>query len=253
MLRIVLAALLIVCLALSGCQEEEVIPTPLLEVQEQATEGGAVVFRAVIDAPGWLVLHPVTPAGEPDVSSELARAYLPELGKYDRIAMQGIGAVVGDTEVFARLHYDDPADGEFTFASGGIEDPVVMAEGNALAVSLTVRGVTPHVEVEDTGGGEGTVIIRVAIDGPGWLVIRPPTLAGEPDTGTVLASAHLVAAGVYPGFEVTLPAEVRRSYFAVLHYDDPADGEFTFASGGVEDPPVRVRGTAVEGVFTVGD
>jgi len=228
MVRTILAALLIASLALSACQEKKVIPTPILDVQEQAAEGGTVVFQAAIDGPGWLVLHPTTPAGEPDASSEIARAYLPKAGEYARITMSVGDAVVGDADVVARLYYDDPADQAFTFSPGGEEDPLVFVDDSTVTVSFTVRGVTPHIEVDDTSALQGTVVIKVVIDKPGWLVLRPPTAEGKPDTLTLLSSTYLAAAGVYPGFEVTLPVDVARSYFAVLHYDDPADGEFSY-------------------------
>ena len=251
MLSIALAALLVVCLTFSACQT--VLPTPLLEVQEQAAGGTTVVFRVVIDRPGWLVLRPAVPAGEPVAGSELARAYLPDAGEYASITMAVGGAVVGNADVSASLHYDDPADQAFTFSPGSEDDPLVLVDSNEVTVSFTMRGVTPYVDVEDTGTGQGTVMIEVAIDRPGWLVLHPATGEAKPDSATVLASTHLAEAGVYPGFEVTVPADVARTYFAVLYYDDPADADFTYAAGGSEDPPVRVGGVAVEEAFTVGE
>ena len=235
MLRIALAAFLVVCLMLSACKT--VMPTPLLEVQEQSVEDATVVFRAAIDMPGWLVLHPATPAGELDVTSELARVYLPDAGEYASITMGVGGVVVGDADVF-------------TYTAVGAEDPPVTVEDSEVTVSFTMQGITPYVEVEVTGTGEGVVTIEVAIDKPGWLVLHPPTLEGEPDADTVLARTYLADAGIYPGFEVTVPAG---TYYPVLHYDDPADAEFTFVSGGTGDPPVRVGGIAVEEAFTVGE
>jgi len=251
MLKVILAVLLIACLVLSACQT--VLPTPLLEVVDQSTEDAVITFRVVIDKPGWLVLHPTTPAGGPDTSAEIARAYLPEQGEYASIDMAVGGAVVSDTVVTAMLYYDDPADEAFTFSPGGDDDPLVRVEDEVVMVSFTMQGLSPYVEVDSTGAGDGTVIIEACIDKPGWLVLRPVTLAGEPDTSTVTAITPLATAGVYPGFEVTLSATPARSYYAILYYDDPADGEFTFTSGGTDDPPVKVDGSTVEEAFTAGE
>jgi hypothetical protein len=250
MLKIILAVFLIACLVLSACQT--VLPTPLLEVVDQSTEDATITFRVVIDKPGWLVLRPTTPTGDPNTSAVITRAYLPEQGEYASIDMKVGGAVVSDTVVIATLYYDDPVDEVFTFMAGGDDDPPVTVEDEVVAVSFTLKGLSPYVEVDDTSAVSGTVIIKVGIDKPGWLVLHAVTVAGEPDTSTVLAATPLAAAGVYPGFEVTLPAQPARSYYAVLYYDDPADGEFTFTSGGTDDPPVEVDSNIVEEAFTVG-
>lgn len=251
MLKFILAVILIACLVLAACQT--VLPTPLLEVVDQSTEDAIITFRVVIDKPGWLVLRSTATAGGPDTSAEIAPAYLPEQGEYARIDMAVGGAVVSDTDVTATLYYDDPADEVFTFMTGGDDDPPVRVEDEVVMVSFTLQGLAPYIEVDDTGAASGTVIIKAGIDKPGWLVLHAVTLEGEPDTSTVLAATPLAAAGVYPGFEVTLPAEPARSYYAVLYYDDPADGEFTFTSGGTDDPPVKVDGSTVEEAFTVGE
>jgi len=251
MLRLMLALLLVACLMLSACQT--VMPTPALEVQSQSAEDGTVVFSAAIDGPGWLVLHPAKPGGGPDATTELARAYLPDAGTYGSIKMTLGGAAIGDTAVVAMLHYDDPVDSKFTFAAGKTDDPAVEVEGAAVMVSFTIQGIFPVVEVVETDVELGTVVLKAVIDRAGWLVLHPATAQGTPDTATAAASILLAAAGVYPGFEVSLPTgAAARSYFAVLYYDNPADEEFTFAPGGTDDPPVKVGGVAVEDVFTVG-
>lgn len=251
MLRITTVVFLAVCLLLSACQT--VVPSPLLEVQDQSAEDATVVFRAAIDRPGWLVLYTATSGGQPDTSAQLVHASLAEAGEYASITMTIGDAIIGDATAFAVLHYDDPADGEFTFAPGGSDDPEVSVEGEVVSVSFTVRGVSPYVEVQDEGVQDGTVMINAAIDRPGWLVLHTATSEGVPDAAMVLSSTYLAAPGVYPGFEVTVPTDVARTYFVVLYYDDPADGEFTFAPGGTDDPPVKVGGSAVEEAFTVGE
>lgn len=251
MLRIITVVFLAVCLLLPACQT--VVPSPLLEIQEQSAEDATIVFRAAIDKPGWLVLYRATSGGQPDASAELVHASLAEAGEYASITMTIGDAIIGDATVFAVLHYDDPADGGFTFTAVGTDDPQVSVEGEVVSVSFMVQGVSPYVEVQDEGVQDGTVTIKAAIDRPGWLVLHTATPEGEPDTAAVLSSTYLAAPAVYPGFEVTVPADVARTYFAVLYYDDPADSEFTFVTGGTDDPPVSVDGSAVEDAFTVGE
>ena len=250
MLRIVLVVFLIVCLVLSSCQE--VIPSPLIEVQDEDTAGASVSFRVAIDKPGWLVLHPAAPGGGPDASREITHAYLPKAGEYAKITMPVTDAAIGDIDGFAMLHYDEPADGKYTFSAGGDDDPAVTAEETVLMVSFTIQGASPYIEVQDSGAGDGVVTITVGIDKPGWLVLRTATAEGKPDVSVLTASAYLSAAGVYPGFEVTLPTTPARSYFAMLYYDDPTDGKFTYTATGTDDPTVQVQGAIIEEAFTVG-
>jgi hypothetical protein len=104
------------------------------------------------------------------------------------------------------------------------------------------------IEIQDQDIEEGTITLDFAIDEPGWLVLHPATAEGEPDTSTVLKKTQIVDAGTYTEIEITAPEPTSEelTVFAVLYYDDPADGKFTNA-----DPPVEVDGTVVEGSFTV--
>jgi len=253
MVKVILAVFLVACLVLSACQT--VLPTPLLEVVDQSTEDSVITFRVVIDKPGWLVLHPTTPAGGPDTSAEITRAYLPEQGGYASINMAVGSTVSSDTDVIAMLYYDDPVDEAFTFSPGGDDDPPVMVEDEVVTVSFTIQGLSPYIEVDNTGAGDGTIIIKAGIDKPGWLVLRPTTPAGGPDTSAELFRAYLPEQGEYTSINITVEGAVvsDTAVAAVLYYDDPADGEFTFISGGTDDPPVKVDGSTVEEAFTVGE
>jgi len=248
--RVLFAAFLVLCLVLSACKT--VVPSPLLELKGQGEEDGTIVFRVAIDKPGWLVLHPASPAGEPETGSVLTRAYLSEAGEYASVNVKMGGAVVGDTGAVAALYYDDPADQNFDYVPGGEQDPPVTVEGEEVALSFTIEGISPYVTVEDTDTRDGAVAIEAGIDGPGWLAVYPATAAGKADTSRLLASTYLPRAGTYPGFDVTVPADTARTYFAVIHYDDPADEEFTFTPAGADDPRVEIDGSAVQDYFTVG-
>jgi len=252
MLRPASVVFLAVCLlALSACQT--VLSPPMLEIQGQSVEDNTVIIKAVIDGPGWLVLHPATAEGEPDTGTALARAYLPTSGEYSDISMTVAGTVFGETTVFVILYYDDPADGEFTFSPGMDDDPPVMVEDEIAAVSFTMSGISPYVAVQDDGIEDGTITVKAAIDRPGWLVVRPATPLGKPDTSKELGHIPLAEPGEYPGIKVTVPTGTAGEYviFVMLYYDDPEDGEFTFSPGGVEDPPVEVEGSTVQKALRV--
>jgi len=250
MLRIVVAVFLIAGLMLSSCQT--VIPEPLIELLDEASEGTSISFKVAIDKPGWLVLHPVAPGGGFDASEEITRAYLSEAGEYAEIAVPVAEALIGDMDAFAMLHYDEPADGTYTFKPGGTDDLPVLVDEVPMMVSFTMKGTSPYIEVQDSGAGDGVITIKAGIDKPGWLVLRTATAEGKPDESVVTASVQLAEAGIYPGFEVTLPTTPARQYFAILYYDDPADGEFTYTSTGTDDKAVQVQGSVVEEAFTIG-
>ena len=112
--------------------------------------------------------------------------------------------------------------------------------------------VTPAVSVSDQEtGGETITVESVAVDRPGWLVVHPAA-DGGPDAATYLAAVSLDP-GRSTGLEVSLNRSLAedRTLYAMLHYDDPDDGSFTFAPGRGDDPPVEVDGETVVESFRV--
>ena len=233
-----------------ACQPEAVIP--VLSAQDQSLQDRAITVTVAIDAPGWVILRPVKESGDPDMGAELARAYLSAAGEYSDIVLTVAGAVIGEIDVVATLHHDEPADRKFTYSSGGANDPLVRVDGIALMAPFAMRGIAPNVQVETVSAQAGTYTIRVATDRAAWLVLRPSTAEGTPDTSEVLVSTGFSGAGEYASV-VTIPAGSvpNLAVFAVLHYASPADGLYTYTPTNGQDPPAEYGGVAIRKAFTV--
>lgn len=133
----------------------------------------------------------------------------------------------------------------------GTETATADAETPTRTASASAD-VTPAVSAPDQRtGGETVTVGRVAIDRPGWLVVRPDA-DGGPDAATYLAAVPLDP-GRRTDLRVALnrTPEADRTLYAMLHYDDPDDGNFTFAPGRGDDPPVTAGGERVVDSFRV--
>ncbi len=252
MLRRVMLIGLFLSLILTLACQVSIPEVALLEVNDQAISGNSVnISRVDMDKPGWLVIHLMGSEGQPNTSVSLINAYL-VAGKYKNINLPLATNLIGELTVVATLYYDEPADKQFDPETG---DPPVMVGGNQLvqAVTLTGAQVTPTVEVESQDVTDYVVTIsRIIIDKPGWVVLHPATSEGQPNTAVDLSRGHISIPGEYVDLQLpvigTLTGE--RTIFAMLHYDDPFDGEFTFDPGNNEDVPVTVNGEIVVQSFT---
>jgi hypothetical protein len=255
-----LATLFIASLVIMATACQRPPPFPSLEVLDQDIENNTVTIRRIsIDKPGWVILHPSTPAGEPDLDARLVRMHI-NPGEYKDISVPLLTTIAGERIIFAMLYYDDPTDEEFTFSPDGTDDPPVEVGGNVVVKSfaITIRGaeVVSAIDVTDQDiEDESVVISGLVIDRPGWLVLYPATPDGTPDKTVVLAIAYLTTAGNYADINMPLATTItdEQTVFAVLHYDDPADKEFTFMPDGTDDPPVEVGGNALVKPFKVRD
>lgn len=141
---------------------------PALDAADQTTDGASVtVTRTTIDDAGWLVLYPEAEGGGPNAGVVLAGRML-EAGTYDDVVMEFGEPVSESRTLYAGLHYDDPADGEFTYPADG--DPPVTVDGDPVvaAFALTVEGAgggTTTVEMADTSFSP----LRAAVE-PGTTV-----------------------------------------------------------------------------------
>ena len=187
------------------------------------------------------------------MGAELARAYLAASGEYADIVMRVAATTIGEMDVFATLHYDDPADRQFTYATGGVSDALVRADSVDITASFALQGTPPYVDVETVSAEAGTYTVKVATDRAAWLVLRPSTAEGTPDTSEELARTGFSGAGEYPDIDVTIPADTvpTLAVFAVLHYDSPADGLYTYTPTNGEDPPAEYGGVALRKAFTL--
>lgn len=258
MFRLVLTTLFIASLVIMATACQRPPPFPSLEVLDQNIENNTVTIRRIaIDKPGWVILHPATPEGEPDLDARLVRMHI-NPGEYKDISVPLLTTIAGERTIFAMLYYDDPTDEKFTFSPGGTDDPPVEVGGKVVVQSFIIQSdaIASAIDVADQDiEDESVVVSGLVIDKSGWLVLHPATPEGAPDKTVVLAIAYLTTAGNYADIKMPLTITItgEQTIFAVLHYDDPADKEFTFMPGGTDDPLVEVGGNALAEPFKVRD
>lgn len=143
-------------------------PTVALSVTDtESTDGTVTIPNVGIDKPGWLVIHPEASGGGPKGSVTLAEKQL-DAGEYTDVSLTLDTLRKGEQTVYAMLHYDDPADGEFTFPSEG--DPAVTSGGSPVVkpFSVTVTG-------GDDSGKMASVKLKDTSFTPMRLSVEPGT------------------------------------------------------------------------------
>lgn len=128
---------------------------------------------------------------------------------------------------------------------------LVLALATMVAMVPVAAQETPSITVNPQGTDGQTIEIQEAtIDEQGWIVIHPEGDPGEPDASRVLGT-RMIEDGEHNNVDVELANELlqNQSLYAMLHYDDPQDGNFTFLSSG--DPPVTVNNSTVVQDFYV--
>lgn len=216
--------------------------TPSLSVSDQETDGSTVTIdSAVIDGAGWLVVHPEADDGGPNGGVTLVERQLSS-GEYANLELRFDEALESDQTVYAMLHYEDPADGEFTFPDEG--DPAVTAGGDPVVTPLDVT-VTGGADGGDTtsGGGMATVaMVNTAFD-PVRLEIDPGTTVewvNEDSFGHDVVSTQFNDAAEQWDFETDVGSGQSASY--------------TFESAGVYEYYCSIHGeTSMCGAVVVGD
>ena len=253
MIRFASAVLIAACLLmLPACRQAAL--TPMLDIQDPDIEDDTITVSFTIDKAGWLVLYPATSGGEPDTSEVLKKSPLAVAGTYsDDMTMPE--AAITERTYFLVLYYDDPPDRKFTFTPGGDEDLPVEVNGEAVQGSFTVPSAPPYIQIQHNVSDD-TINIKALIYQAGWIVLRPATPEGEPDTSVTLHVFGLTRTGKYD-FTITRSGNLAAlaegdTLFAVLHKDDPPDEEYTFTPDGDEDLPVEVDGIAVVDSLEVG-
>jgi hypothetical protein len=238
MTKLVSVVFIVACLFILSACEETI--TPMLEVPDQSIENGEVSITVAIDKAGWLVLHPATEAGAPDISEQLTRSYLTGAGEWidSPIEVTVPLLIGGERTIFARLYYDDPADRQFEPSSDNSSDPAVTIESGTVQDSFTVPGIPPYIEIEQKAARK--VTFTVGIDAPGWLILCPETPEGEADTSQILQRIYFTESG-QSEFSVTIPGtiEAGATIYTLLYYDDPLDETFTHFSDDSTDLPVQ--------------
>lgn len=129
-------------------------------------------------------------------------------------------------------------DNETTGASGVEETTGVEAAETNGSQEGRATAELSGIGYQDNSDGESVTVPQAALSGSGgWLAIRADD-GGEP--GEVLGYAPLEE-GENTDVEVEFdrPVESSQKLYAVVHAEDPADGDYTFPDG---DPPIMQNG-----------
>jgi|GEM_PF-5944049 len=103
------------------------------------------------------------------------------------------------------------------------------------------------IDAADQTGTDRVTIAKAVIDKDGWVQLHA-AVAGNPNTLDPASNVGVtyIKAGSYTNVTVVLTRQLAsQRLFAMLHYDNPADGVYTFKPGSPEDPPVQSQGAAV--------
>ncbi|MGM0555233.1 MAG: lipoprotein [Myxococcota bacterium] len=209
------------------------------------------------DGAGWVVIHEAD-ADAP--GAVIGNAAVTDGMSTDVTVTLGRDIEDGET-LYAMLHVDDPEDGQYNF-DGSAEDPedppAVDADGNVVIDSFVVSAPgaqEPSVTVSDqTADPANEVVVEEAVsEGAGWIVIHEQNEAGDAIAGVIGHAA--LTDGINTDVTVTLDRDVEdgETLYAMLHTDDPADGDYTFdgTAENPEDPPVESNGEVVVESFVV--
>jgi hypothetical protein len=209
------------------------------------------------DGPGWIVIHE---DDEDAPGAVIGNAAVTDGMSTDVTVTLDRDIADGET-LYAMLHVDDPEDGQYTFDASADEPedpPAVDADGEVVVDPFVVSAPGaqgPSVTVSDqTANPANEVVVDEAVsDGAGWIVIHEQNAAGDEIAGVIGHAA--LSDGTNTDVTVTLDRDVEdgETLYAMLHTDDPADGNYTFdgQADQPEDPPVESEGEVVVEPFVV--
>ena len=215
------------------------------------------------DKPAWIVIHEQNSAGD-SFGSVIGHSSLINADSEQSDVNVSLNRDVGNETLYAMLHYDDPADGNYTFGQTDGEDTPISKNGDIIVKSFRVM-----VEGDDTAEPTNYELnasdqelpnaARVQIDSvttvdkPAWIVIHEQNDAGD-SFGDVIGHSSVIPANSQRS-DLTVPldraAEEGETLYAMLHYDDPSDGKYTFGQTDGEDTPIKKDGSVVVKPFEV--
>ncbi len=165
-------------------------PTPSITVLDQQVANNSVVIaQAVIDRPGWIELHAEAAQGGLDPATDLGHVPI-DAGRHTNVMVPLSQPVSQGQTLYAMLHYDQPADGTFTFAPGNSDDPPVVASeqvvvqpfqvtasqaGTPREVRVVLRGLRFQPNALQVKAGE---TIRLVIENQDASVFHTFTVEG---------------------------------------------------------------------------
>ena len=217
------------------------------------------VDEVTSDGDGWVVIHEENDAGD-SFGAVIGQTAVPDGTSMD-IGVTLDRAVEDGETLYAMLHVDDPADGNYNFdptADEPDDPPATDADGMIVVVPFTVTlpgAADPSVTVSDQAPipSNEVVVDEVVAADAGWMVIHEENDAGD-SFGAVIGHAE-VSDGINEDVMVSLDRDIvdGETLYAMLHVDDPADGDYTFDpdDNAPEDPPVASGGDVVVESFSV--
>jgi hypothetical protein len=243
----------------AGMNGQDAGVTPSVAVSDQTADPAdeVSVDEVVSDGPGWIVIHEQNQAGD-SFGAVIGQTSVSDGTNSDVTVTLDRDASDGET-LYAMLHDDDPEDGNYTFDGSNGEDPPVSVDGSVVVepfvVSVDGGGSTPSVSVSEQTADplDEVTVDEVVSDGQGWIVIHEENEAGN-SFGAVIGQS-LVSDGSNSNVTVTLNRDITdgETLYAMLHDDDPEDGNYTFDGSNGEDPPISVDGSIVVEPFVVNE
>lgn len=226
---------------------------PAVRVVNQMPSPLTVVNVAAVTSrgPGFLAIHEQRPNGQ--IGDVIGHVPVSNGDANTALAITLERPVVNGEVLYAALHADSPADGDFTFGADD-DDPIVLLDDSmaALAPTFTVSVMTiePSVTAEEQVVNPiDEVIIKEAVSiGPGWIVIQANDGQGLP--GAILGQTSL-AAGTNSNIKVKLSRDAitGEQLFASLHKDEGTLGTFEFP--GADVAVADSMGAPIRPAFTV--
>ncbi|RAL22369.1 hypothetical protein DL240_11000 [Lujinxingia litoralis] len=227
-------------------------PAATLTVQDQSVDlnnASRIVIASaeLIGTAGWLVIYNDN-GGRP--GTVLASKLL-DAGVHQNVAFELNEALTDDTTLYARIHQENPADGNFTYDGQNGEDPVVMVDQKPVVARFSVTPIdpnTPAIIVRDQIL-ESRPLNQIHIDAvvynqPGHLVVFDHN---DAFLGTLELGAE---PAIKSNLTLTLSRDIEgiESLRARLYTDTTAGDAFDRD----QDPQVTdANGAPVEASFTV--
>ena len=229
--------------------------TNAIQADDQTLEDPTVVLVASVtaDVDGFVVIHADDGGSPGEVIGNVAVT----AGATEDVEITLDREAEDGETLYAMLHVDDPADGEYTFGDAEGEDPPALdAEGavvvDSFKVSIESDEITPEVDVLDqeltnplevniasvTAAADGYIVIHEA-DENGDLVVEPAI------------GFAAVSQGENSNVRVTLNRDAvdGETLFAMLHTED--NDNTTYDGPGTDAPVLDADDNVIAPSFTV--
>lgn len=227
----IFAALLLTALVFPAAAQETADVTPSVTVSDQLVIDSVTIENVDSQTQGWIVIHidnggspgpvagfaPVNPGSNPGVVVDVETTMLTPV-------------------LFAMLHVDDGAVGEYEFdGQSGLDAPVAV-DGQVVTPAFNIAAM----DVQGQTASDNTVLLdAVTIPVNGWVVIHVD-FNGAP--GPVIGQTQ-VTAGTTTDVSVALASEASATLWPMLHVDDGEAGVYEFDGQSGLDAPLTIGGS----------